>query len=109
MPQLSFNTFAIGDRQLVVQEAFETIFKNSWRVALGSFIGYIIGQSHDVWAYHFWKNITNGKLLWLRNCVSTITSQIIGTTIFIVISFLDGLDSVVFNHDSCFRQCCLQP
>jgi queuosine precursor transporter len=42
---------------------------------------------HDVWAFHFWKEKTNGKMLWLRNNASTLVSQLIDSTIFCLIAF----------------------
>ena len=47
----------------------------------------MVSQHLDVWIFHKLKQITNGKHLWLRNNLSTLTSQFIDTTIFITISF----------------------
>ena len=38
--------------------------------------------------FHFWKKLTNGKHLWLRNNASTIFSQLIDTTLVIFILFV---------------------
>jgi len=48
---------------------------------------YLISQHHDVWAFHFWKDKTGGKYLWLRNNASTMVSQLLDTSIFIVLAF----------------------
>lgn len=69
------------------QEAYETVIGNSWRVAAASALAYIFGQTHDVWAYHYWKRRTKGKHLWLRNNASTWTSQTIDTLIFTTVAF----------------------
>lgn len=69
------------------QEAFVKIFSNSWRISLGSFVAYTVSQSHDVWAYHYWKKKTEGKYLWLRNNLSTWVSQTLDTIIIVVIAF----------------------
>jgi hypothetical protein len=69
------------------QEAFASVFANTWRVALASFIAYVIAQYHDVWAYHFWMEKTGRKHLWIRNNASTWVSQIIDTFIFTTIAF----------------------
>ena len=42
---------------------------------------------HDVISFDFWKNKTNGKMLWLRNNASTIVSQAIDSTLFMFIAF----------------------
>jgi len=69
------------------QEAFVKIFSSTWRIALASFLAYILAQNHDVWAYHFWKKKTKGKYLWLRNNASTWVSQSIDTVVFMAVAF----------------------
>ena len=49
-------------------------------------ISYLLAQLIDIRIYHFWKNLTKGKHLWLRNNFSTFTSQFIDS--FSVIFFL---------------------
>ncbi|MBS3903178.1 MAG: queuosine precursor transporter [Anaplasmataceae bacterium] len=69
------------------QEAFAAVFGNTLRIALASFIAYVIAQHHDVWAYHFWMGKTGRKHLWIRNNASTWISQVIDTIIFTTIAF----------------------
>ena len=69
------------------QEAYEIIFKGSLRMTIASLVALILSQYHDIWAFHFWKEKTKGKFLWLRNNASTIVSQFIDTTIFMYIAF----------------------
>ena len=69
------------------QEAFETVFGAAWRITLGGAVAYLISQFHDVWAFHFWRGRTKGKHLWLRNNLSTMTSQALDTAVFITIAF----------------------
>ena len=40
---------------------------------------YLIAQFVDIRIYHFWKKLTKGKMLWLRNNFSTFFSQILDT------------------------------
>jgi uncharacterized integral membrane protein (TIGR00697 family) len=42
-------------------------------------LAYLFAQFIDIKIYHFWKKLTNGKMLWLRNNFSTFSSQIIDT------------------------------
>lgn len=70
------------------QEAYEVILGAVPRITIASLIAYIVSQTHDVWAFHFWKEKTGGKHLWLRNNLSTIISQAIDTVIFIGIAFI---------------------
>ena len=51
-----------------------------------SMIAYIVAQFTDVYMYHFWKRLTKGKHLWLRNNGSTLISQLVDTTAVILIT-----------------------
>ncbi|NDB02813.1 MAG: VUT family protein, partial [Flavobacteriaceae bacterium] len=46
---------------------------------LASMIAYLLAQYIDIQLYHFWKNLTKGKHLWLRNNFSTFLSQFVDT------------------------------
>jgi len=51
-----------------------------------SMMAYLAAQFCDVRLFHFWKNLTSGKHLWLRNNASTMVSQIVDTTAVILIT-----------------------
>ena len=42
-------------------------------------LAYLSAQYVDIAIYHFWKRVTKGRYLWLRNNFSTFTSQFIDT------------------------------
>ncbi|WP_340075354.1 queuosine precursor transporter [Leptobacterium sp. I13] len=65
---------------------FSSVFALSPIAVLASMLAYLFAQYVDIKIYHFWKNYTNGKHLWLRNNFSTFTSQFIDT--FTVVSLL---------------------
>lgn len=69
------------------QDSLSTIFGFLPRIAIGSLAAYFVSQMHDVWAFHFWKQRTGGKHLWLRNNLSTLVSQMLDTMIFCSIAF----------------------
>ena len=69
------------------QEAFQSVLSGTSRIIIASFIAYLVSQFHDVWAFHFWKRMTRGRYLWLRNNLSTMVSQLIDTALFITIAF----------------------
>lgn len=69
------------------QDAYNAILGSAPRIVTASMIAYVISQNHDVWAFHWWKNKTSGKHLWMRNNFSTIISQLIDSVLFIVIAF----------------------
>ncbi len=51
-----------------------------------SMFAYLVAQLVDVHVFHFWKNLTKGKHLWLRNNASTLVSQLVDTTAVILIT-----------------------
>lgn len=69
------------------QEAFVATLSSTFRITLASVVAYVVAQSHDVWAFHFWKEKTGGKHLWFRNNLSTGVSQILDSIIFATIAF----------------------
>jgi len=78
---------APADRFAETNPAFVTIFSNSARIFLASIVAFILSQFHDIWAFEYWKKKTNGKMLWLRNNLSTMVSQFIDTILFMFIAF----------------------
>ncbi len=65
-----------------IQNAFATILNFTPRFVFGSLLAYLISQTFDVWFFHFIKGRTHGRHLWLRNNLSTMSSQIIDTLIY---------------------------
>ncbi len=51
-----------------------------------SMVAYMVAQFCDVRLFHFWKKLTNGRHLWLRNNASTMVSQMVDTTAVILIT-----------------------
>jgi uncharacterized integral membrane protein (TIGR00697 family) len=70
----------------VGDEVFSRVFALSPIAVLASMIAYLCAQYVDIAIYHFWKRVTHGKYLWLRNNFSTFTSQLIDT--FLVVGLL---------------------
>ncbi len=66
----------------------QAIFGFLPRVAVASMVAYLVSQMHDVWAFHFWKQRTQGRHLWLRNNLSTMASQLLDSAIFCSIAFI---------------------
>ena len=58
---------------------FRKVFALSPVAVLASMIAYLSAQYVDIAIYHFWKKLTQGKYLWLRNNFSTFLSQFIDT------------------------------
>jgi hypothetical protein len=83
---------------IVGDETYNSVFQNAWRIIAASMIAYLFAQFVDVKIFHFWKKLTNGKHLWLRNNGSTVASQLIDTTLVVCILFLG-----VWNGDQIFQ------
>ncbi len=62
-----------------LQQDYEHIFGPVWRLLFGSMAAYLLAQMIDVRLFHFWKRLTRGKHLWLRNNASTMFSQFVDT------------------------------
>ena len=69
---------------------FIEVFGSAPLAVLASMMAYLFAQFIDIRVYHFWKNLTKGKHLWLRNNFSTFSSQIIDTlTVLILLCSFD--------------------
>jgi len=62
-----------------LQSDYTNIFGPVWRLLFASMAAYLLAQLIDVKLFHFWKRLTGGKHLWLRNNGSTMISQFIDT------------------------------
>lgn len=73
----------------VSDDLFNTVFGNSAIAVFASMTAYLFAQFIDIQIYHFWKRLTKGRHLWLRNNFSTWFSQFIDTfsIVFLLCSF----------------------
>lgn len=78
-------------------EAFNQIFGNSWRVIGASMLAYLSAQLLDVQIYEFWRKVTKGKYLWIRNNGSTIISQLVDTILVVLVLFMGKLSFSKMN------------
>ena len=60
-------------------DTFHQVFGLSGAAVFASMMAYLFAQYIDIRLFHFWKKLTYGKHLWLRNNASTIFSQFIDT------------------------------
>ena len=70
-----------------LQEQYQQIFGMSMRMSLASLVSFAVSQTVDVNIFLLFKKLSNGRMLWLRNNLSTMTSQFIDTVIFMFIAF----------------------
>lgn len=69
------------------EELYTRIVLSNRAAVLASMLAYLAAQFCDVWLFHFWKRLTKGRHLWLRNNGSTMISQLVDTTAVVVITF----------------------
>ncbi|MEZ6183631.1 MAG: queuosine precursor transporter [Planctomycetota bacterium] len=66
-----------------------------WRLMSGataaSMVAYLTAQLVDVHLFHYWKRLTKGKHLWLRNNASTLVSQLVDTVAVLSITLYSEL------------------
>ncbi len=69
-------------------------------IAVGaSMTAYLVAQLVDVQMFHFWKKLTNGKHLWLRNNGSTFSSQFIDTfLILLILCYFEVIEWHLFTN-----------
>ncbi|MBJ95117.1 MAG: hypothetical protein CMP23_11685 [Rickettsiales bacterium] len=72
------------------QHAFASVFALNSLLLFGSMLAYLVAQLIDVRLYHFWKRLTKGRHLWVRNTGSTSISQLVDTAIVNSILFYLG-------------------
>ena len=75
-----------------IHSAFSTIVNFTPRFIFGSLLAYYISQHFDVWAFHKIKSITGGRWLWLRNNLSTMSSQVVDTLIYSLVTWWGIVD-----------------
>lgn len=83
------NLVPATDWSPVQNELYTTVFGSTAIAVLASMMAYLFAQFIDIQIYHFWKRLTKGKHLWLRNNFSTFLSQFVDTftVLFLLCSF----------------------
>ena len=64
---------------------FSKVFGLTGPAFFASMVAYLTAQLIDVRIFHFWKRLTKGKHLWLRNNASTVFSQLVDTSVILII------------------------
>ena len=75
-----------------IHAAFATIVDFTPRFIFGSLLAYFVSQHFDVWAFHKIKSWTGERWLWVRNNGSTLSSQVVDTTIYSLVAWWGIVD-----------------
>ena len=89
---IQFRPSDITGSALEVHNAITTLAGYSPIFVIGSLISYLISQTFDVWLFHKIRTYTGESKLWLRNNLSTVTSQLLDTMIYQFTWVLAGMD-----------------
>lgn len=69
------------------RRGYNQIFGISVRIAIASLTAFLIAQYQDVSSFFFFREKLGVKFFWLRSLLSNLWSQLLDTTIFMVIAF----------------------
>ncbi len=65
---------------------FFAVQQLAFGAVVASMVAYLAAQLCDVWLFHFWKRLTQGRHLWLRNNASTMVSQLVDSVAVMLIT-----------------------
>jgi uncharacterized integral membrane protein (TIGR00697 family) len=78
---------AVKGDGLITDDQFSAVFGQSMWIIVGSISAFLVSQLIDVTLFHFLKNRTGKKMLWLRSTGSTVISQLFDSFIVLGIAF----------------------
>ena len=77
-----------------LQQSLTVVLNQGLRMTLASLGAFSVSQFLDVFLFHKLMESCNGEKKWLRNNLSTMTSQLVDTLIFITIAFYGVVDNL---------------
>jgi queuosine precursor transporter len=78
---------AVKGDGLITDEQFTAVFGQSMWIIVGSITAFLVSQLIDVTIFHFVKNRTGKKMIWLRSTGSTVISQLFYFLFLLVFAF----------------------
>ena len=78
---------AVKGDGLITDEQFTAVFGQSMWIIVGSITAFLVSQLIDITIFHFVKNRTGKKMIWLRSTGSTVISQLFDSFIVLGIAF----------------------
>jgi queuosine precursor transporter len=70
------------------QSAYETVYGQTWRIVVASFLGFFAGEFSNSYVLAKMKLLTRGRWLWTRMIGSTIVGEAVDSLLFYPIAFL---------------------
>lgn len=68
-------------------ELFTLVYACTSGAVYASMVAYMAAQYCDVKLFHFWKRLTKGRYLWVRNNFSTLISQMVDSVAVVGVTF----------------------
>ncbi|MYM61941.1 queuosine precursor transporter [Pseudomaricurvus sp. HS19] len=96
-------------------ELFDFFYLLATGGVFASMMAYVTAQYCDVKLFHFWRRVTKGKHLWLRNNLSTLVSQGVDSVMVVTVTFgavllAGGISLEIFlgfiASNYLFKMCC---
>jgi uncharacterized integral membrane protein (TIGR00697 family) len=84
---IALNIPAVKGENLITDTQFNSVFGQSMWIIVGSVAAFLISQLIDVTVFHYVKNRTGNKMIWLRSTGSTVISQLFDSFIVLGIAF----------------------
>jgi len=84
---IGLNIPAVKGDGLITDDQFNAVFGQSMWIIVGSISAFLVSQLIDVTLFHFLKNRTGKKMLWLRSTGSTVISQLFDSFIVLGLAF----------------------
>lgn len=76
------------------QNAFEVVLEAVPRIALASLITFLVSESLDAYLYSWFRQLTEGRHLWMRYAFSSLPAMLIDSMLFVVLAFA-GVQPVI--------------
>jgi hypothetical protein len=73
---------------LWAEQGYNQIFGVSVRIAIASLTAFLIGEYQDVFTFFFLRDKFGVRFFWLRSLLSNLWSQLLDTTIFMLVAFV---------------------
>lgn len=69
------------------QEAFDSVFSQAPRIAIAGLITFLVSESLDAHLFQWFKKLTGGRRLWVRNVFSSIPAMFVDSVLFVTLAF----------------------
>jgi len=69
------------------QTAFEAVLSSVPRIALAGLITFLVSETLDAYLFQWFKALTQGEHLWVRNAFSSLPAMLVDSALFVTLAF----------------------